>query len=274
MLTDKRKKGTKTPSSQPNNNAANNNSGMVKGNRQYDKPWTENARNPNSKAANTEERKTFLKSCYPDGNGPDSNLIEMLEKEVISFNPDVTFEDIAELEKAKDVLEEAVLLPLLMPHLFKGIRRAWKGVLLFGPPGTGKTLLAKAIASGGKTTFFNVTASSLASKWKGDSEKLVRILFEMAKFYAPTTIFIDEIDSLASKRGEKEDESSRKVKTELMTRIDGVSSGEEGKSIVVIGATNRPWDLDEAIRRRLEKRIYIPLPTEIGRREMLRINLK
>lgn len=96
----------------------------------------------------------------------------------------------------------------------------------------------------------------------------------MAAFYAPATIFIDEIDALASKRGEKEDESSRKVKTELMTRIDGVSSGEEGKSIVVIGATNRPWDLDEAIRRRLEKRIYIPLPTEVGRREMLRINLK
>jgi katanin p60 ATPase-containing subunit A1 len=93
----------------------------------------------------------------------------MLEKEVISFNPDITFDDIAELDKAKDVLEEAVLLPLVMPHLFKGIRRAWKGVLLFGPPGTGKTLLAKAIASGGKTTFFNVTASSLASKWKGDS---------------------------------------------------------------------------------------------------------
>jgi len=88
---------------------------------------------------------------------------------VVTFNPDVSFDDIAELEKAKDILTEAVLLPLMMPHLFTGIRRAWKGVLLFGPPGTGKTLLAKAIASGGKTTFFSVTASSLASKWKGES---------------------------------------------------------------------------------------------------------
>ena len=137
----------------------------------------------------------------------------MLEREVVDFSPNITFDDIAELQKAKDVLEEAVLLPLAMPHLFTGIRRAWKGVLLFGPPGTGKTLLAKAIASTGKTTFFNVTASSLASKWRGQSEKLVRLLFEMAKFYAPATIFIDEIDALASKRGDKEDEANRKVKT-------------------------------------------------------------
>jgi len=138
-------------------------------NRDYGKPWLNGAKKHNAKdvKAEGEERKSFLKFCYPDGNGPDANLIEMLEKEVICFNPDVTFDDIAELEKAKDILEEAVLLPLIMPHIFVGIRKAWKGVLLFGPPGTGKTLLAKAIASGGNTTFFSVTASSLASKWKG-----------------------------------------------------------------------------------------------------------
>jgi katanin p60 ATPase-containing subunit A1 len=104
---------------------------------------------------------------YPEGSGPDSNLIEMLEKEVLDKNPNVHFDDIAELENAKGLLQEAVLLPLKMPQFFTGIRRAWKGVLMFGPPGTGKTLLAKAVASNGGTTFFNVSASSLASKWKG-----------------------------------------------------------------------------------------------------------
>lgn len=159
---------------------------------------------------NTDGKKSFLLQRYPDGNGPDTNLIEMLEREVMDAKPKISFDDIADLDTAKGLLQESVLLPLKMPQFFTGIRRAWKGVLMFGPPGTGKTLLAKAVAANGGTTFFNVSASSLASKWKGQSEKLVRILFEMAKFYAPSVVFFDEIDSIGGRRKEGEDESNRK----------------------------------------------------------------
>ncbi|XP_051216919.1 katanin p60 ATPase-containing subunit A1-like [Lolium perenne] len=229
-----------------------------------------------SASSDAEEGKS-KKSRY---DGPDGDLVAMLERDVLDSTPGVRWDDVAGLSEAKRLLDEAVVLPLLMPKYFQGIRRPWKGVLMFGPPGTGKTLLAKAVATECRTTFFNVSSATLASKWRGEGVRMVRCLFELARAHAPSTIFIDEIDSLCTSRGASgEHESSRRVKSELLVQMDGVnnsSTNEDGqpKNVMVLAATNFPWDIDEALRRRLEKRIYIPLPSSESRKSLININLR
>ncbi|KAF7293750.1 AAA-domain-containing protein [Mycena chlorophos] len=194
-----------------------------------------------------------------------------LSQAIVSEKPNVKWDDVAGLEGAKASLKEAVILPIKFPHLFTGKRTPWKGILLYGPPGTGKSFLAKAVATEAKSTFFSVSSSDLVSKWQGDSERLVKQLFELAREQKPSIIFIDEIDSLAGSRSEAESEGSRRIKTEFLVQMNGV--GHDDTGVLVLGATNIPWQLDNAIKRRFEKRIYIPLPGPDARKRMFELHV-
>lgn len=186
-------------------------------------------------------------------------LAKGIQRDIITRNPCVTFEQIVGLEDVKTIVKEAVLFPLKFADFFdKGLIDTWSGVLFFGPPGTGKTHLAKAVATECGTTFFNISASSIISKYHGESEKMVRILFELARHNAPSTIFLDEIDAIMTRRSSDfgQHEASRRLKTELLIQMDGLlSAGSVGQKVFVIAASNTPWDLDEAFLRRLEKRV-------------------
>lgn len=200
-----------------------------------------------------------------------SKLRGALSSAIISEKPNVSWDDIAGLESAKEALKEAVILPTRFPQFFTGKRKPWKGILLYGPPGTGKSFLAKAVATEADSTFFAMSSSDLVSKWQGESERLVKQMFEMARDKKPSIIFIDEIDSLCTARSEGESESSRRIKTEFLVQMDGVGNTQGG--VLVLGATNVPWELDPAMRRRFEKRVYIALPEAGARAKMLRLNL-
>jgi len=200
-------------------------------------------------------------------------MIELIENEIMDHGPPVHWNDIAGLEFAKKTIKEIVVWPMLRPDLFSGLRGPPRGILLFGPPGTGKTLIGKCIASQSKSTFFSISASSLTSKWVGEGEKMVRALFAVARVQQPSVIFIDEIDSLLSQRSDTEHESSRRIKTEFLVQLDGATTSSNDR-ILVIGATNRPQELDEAARRRLVKRLYIPLPESVARTQLVVNTLK
>ncbi|KAK5173082.1 Vacuolar protein sorting-associated protein 4 [Saxophila tyrrhenica] len=188
---------------------------------------------------------------------------------ILTDKPNIKWEDVAGLEGAKEALKEAVILPIKFPHLFTGKRQPWKGILLYGPPGTGKSYLAKAVATEANSTFFSVSSSDLVSKWMGESERLVKQLFNLARENKPSIIFIDEVDALCGPRGEGESEASRRIKTELLVQMDGV--GKDSKGVLILGATNIPWQLDAAIRRRFQRRVHISLPDQPARMKMFEI---
>ncbi|KAG2195478.1 P-loop containing nucleoside triphosphate hydrolase protein [Mucor mucedo] len=230
---------------------------------------TKQASSPTGKNGAAVGKTKKVGSEKADENEDDADMKKMranLSGAILTEKPNVSWNDVAGLELAKEALKEAVILPIKFPHLFTGQRKPWRGILLYGPPGTGKSYLAKAVATESNATFFSVSSSDLVSKWLGESERLVKQLFQMARESKPAIVFIDEVDSLCGSRGEGESEASRRIKTEFLVQMNGVGNDMDG--VLVLGATNIPWQLDAAIRRRFERRIYIPLP-EVGARASL-----
>ncbi|KAI9054775.1 hypothetical protein LZ554_001923 [Drepanopeziza brunnea f. sp. 'monogermtubi'] len=192
----------------------------------------------------------------------------------------VGFDDIGGLEDIIEELKESVIYPLTMPHLYSqssSLLAAPSGVLLYGPPGCGKTMLAKALAHESGACFINLHISTLTEKWYGDSNKLVRAVFSLARKLQPTIVFIDEIDAVLGQRRSGEHEASGMVKAEFMTLWDGLTSSNEvglPARILVLGATNRMQDIDEAILRRMPKKFPVSLPSNSQRRRILKLILK
>uniref|UniRef100_A0A182J122 AAA+ ATPase domain-containing protein n=1 Tax=Anopheles atroparvus TaxID=41427 RepID=A0A182J122_ANOAO len=208
------------------------------------------------------------------------DLAEEVCRDLIRKDLRQRWENVKGLPGPIKVLKESVIAPLEHPELFVGLAQPWRCVLLHGAPGTGKTLLARTLCSETRdsVTFFSTTASTLISKWRGESEKLIRILYEVAKFYAPSIIFIDEFDSLASRRDTiREHEASKRFKNEFLSLIDGLESaaaseanGAEGRErVFLLASTNLPWEIDPAFLRRFERKILVDLPTADGRKELI-----
>ncbi|CAH9116264.1 unnamed protein product [Cuscuta europaea] len=215
--------------------------------------------------------KKSLKDIVPENDFERRLLADVIASDDIG----VTFDDIGALENVKETLQELVMLPLQRPELFcKGqLTKPCKGILLFGPPGTGKTMLAKAVATEAGANFINICMSSITSKWFGEGEKYVKAVFSLASKIAPSVIFVDEVDSMLGRRENPgEHEAMRKMKNEFMINWDGLRT-KDTERVLVLAATNRPFDLDEAVIRRMPRRLMVGLPDAPNRANILKVIL-
>jgi SpoVK/Ycf46/Vps4 family AAA+-type ATPase len=217
------------------------------------------------------DTKTSLKDVQTDNDFERKLLAEAIPPNELA----VRFEDIGALDKVKNTLKELVMLPLQRPELFRkgNLTKPCKGILLFGPPGTGKTMLAKAVATESGANFINCSMSSIGSKWFGEGEKYARAVFTLASKISPCVVFIDEVDSiLGSREKSGEHEAMRKIKNEFMSMWDGLKT-KENERVIVMAATNRPFDLDDAVLRRMPRRLLVDLPDADNRQKILRVIL-
>ncbi len=214
---------------------------------------------------------TFGKALVKAGPPEAGNQEEIVDSLIVSQKPEVRWEDIGGLEEAKREIREAIILPFIKakpPYV-----RAPRTILLYGPPGTGKTLLAKASSSTLDAIFFEARMPTLLSKYFGESQKLISALFGKAREKQPSLIFIDELDSMAMSRDSDIDESTRRVLSQMLTEIEGFNTSRDDR-VLVMGATNKPWDLDDAVVSRFQKRIYVPLPDQEARKSIFMIHLE
>jgi len=226
------------------------------------------ANTSNPGARKSSDKEGLRKACQVI-KGCDGKLVETILNEVIPKGATgVSWADVSGQEKAKSALHEMVVLPTLRPELFTGLREPARGLLLFGPPGNGKTLLAKALAAEASSNLINISSSSLTSKWLGEGEKMVKALFGVARHIQPSIIFIDEIDALLSERRSGEHEGVRRIKTEFLLQFEGMTTGQQER-VVVVAATNRPQELDDAALRRFTKRVYVQMPDTETRRALV-----
>ncbi len=234
-------------------------------------PPTHDAHGPHTVTPADSDEQT---EAYPTESDQDVQRVrQMVDATIVVERPDTRMSDVVGLDDVKQTIEEAVIAPMTRPELFAArARRPWRGVLLYGPAGCGKTLVARAVAAEVSATFFNVSAANIVSKWLGESERLVHELFRRARELQPSVIFIDELDALGTARSADDVGGERRLKTQLLTEMQGLREGEDDR-VTVIAATNLPWELDFALCSRFEKRIHVPLPDKGARAEIFRVHM-